>query len=145
MSKDKNGYAKGMYNKRLREYAKQAIKDLTLLAENLPEDQQTQIFNSDAMRPLFKSLFSLLQNNIVSQTQTNQASNPKTRAELEERRERLLKLCFEAINEIGLTMNAHSLAPYEMSILLSAGQNETLPALTGVKAVYLKGFSQRQR
>jgi hypothetical protein len=48
------------------------------------------------------------------------------------------------MNEIGWYMNAHNLAPYEMSILLNAGISEGLPAFTGMRAIYLKGISLNQ-
>jgi len=55
-----NGYDKetqNVYNMRLRTYAQQAIKDLALLAEKLPEDQQKQIFNTKNMWPLIRNIY----------------------------------------------------------------------------------------
>jgi hypothetical protein len=45
MSENKNGYSKqvqSVYNNRIKNYANLALKDLALLAERLPEDQQTE-------------------------------------------------------------------------------------------------------
>ena len=45
MSEKKNGYSKqvqSVYNSRIKAYAKLALQDLTLLAQKLPEDQQSR-------------------------------------------------------------------------------------------------------
>jgi len=144
LNKEKNGYSKEMqnvYDDRLEVYALKAIKDLTLLADKLPEAQQAGIFNDKTMGPLFRSLFKFL-SEAANQPQSIQKADKKTgEEEKQERRSRVLLLCHEAVNEIGDTMNARSLAPYEMNVLLFAGQNSVLPALTGTNAVYIKGLS----
>ena len=47
------------YKKRVEKYAIQALKDLALLAEKLPEEQLAQIFDSETVRPFFASLLAL--------------------------------------------------------------------------------------
>jgi hypothetical protein len=67
------------------------------------------------------------------------------REELEKRRTRVLALCYAALNEIGDLFNARNLAPEVMEILMEAGLSETLLTMTGLKAVYIKGFSPRKQ
>jgi len=43
--KEKRGFNKSLYNSRIRKYAIQGLKDLTLLADQLPEEQLNKIFN----------------------------------------------------------------------------------------------------
>jgi hypothetical protein len=148
LNKEKNGYNKeiqNVYNNRLRAYAIQALKDLALLADKLPEAEQAQVFNNNTMAPLFQSLFSFSGDKPGHNLQTiEDLSKKMDQEQLQKRRSRILLLCYETVNVIGDTMNAHNIAPYEMSILLNAGQNDALPALTGTKAVYLKGFGLHQ-
>ena len=66
------------------------------------------------------------------------------REELEKRGTRVLALCYAALNEIGDVFNARNLAPDVMEILMEAGPSETLPTITGLKAVYIKGLSLRE-
>jgi len=146
LNKEKIGYNKetqNTYNNRLRDYAIQAIKDLTLLANKLPEAQQDQIFTDNTMRQLFRSLFNLLNCNAANQAKTiEDLDKVMDEEQMQKRRSRILLLCYEAVNEIG--SRGSYLAPYEMSILLQGGQSNSLPVLTGTNAVYLKAFSLHQ-
>ena len=136
MNDKKNGYSKpvqSVYNNRIGKYAAQALRDLVLLAEKLPEKQRAQIFNEETLTPLMRGIFSL---------RTKQQIDEK---EAEERRTRILQLCYGILNEVGSLGNASELAPDIMNILTLGGQSETLPTITALKAIYLKGFSKRQR
>jgi hypothetical protein len=53
-------------------------------------------------------------------------------------------LCYDVLNEIGTLENALDLAPDIMKILTMGGLHETLPTITALKAIYLKGFSNQQ-
>jgi hypothetical protein len=148
LSKEKSGYNKTMqnvYDNRLRDYALQALKDLALLAEKLPEDQQAQIFNAGTTAPLFQGLFTLAARTGSEKLQTLEdllkTTDPN---ELENKRSRILLLCKEAVDAIAGINNAHNLAPYEMRILLDTGSSDGLPALTAIKAVYIKAFGSNQ-
>ena len=58
ISENKNGYSKAVqavYNSRIKTYAKQALQDLALLAEKLPEDQQAEIFNDQNVAATIQS------------------------------------------------------------------------------------------
>jgi hypothetical protein len=72
------------YDNRLRQYAARAIKDLALLAEKLPEEQQDKIFNEKNMQPLFQALFSL--------PALKQNDAKEKRVEFEKRRVRVIGL-----------------------------------------------------
>jgi len=136
MSDRKNGYNKQtqyVYNSRIRNYAVQALKDLALLAEKLPEKQQAQIFNEDTLSALVYGIFRF---------RTVQQIDEK---EARERQSRILSLCYLVLNEVGYTENAWSLAPDIMNILVMGGSSETVATITGLKAVYLEGFLKQQK
>jgi len=136
MSDRKNGYNKqtqNVYNSRIRNYAVQALKDLALLAEKLPEKQQAQIFNEDTLSSL---VCGILRFRTVQQIDEKEAR---------ERQSRILSLCYLVLNEVGYRENAWSLAPNIMNILVMGGSSETVDTITGLKAVYLKGFSKQQK
>jgi len=131
----KNGYNKqtqNVYNNRIKNYAIQALRDLALLAEKLPEKQQAQIFNEETLTSLVRNIFGF---------QTKQQIDEK---ETQERRTRILQLCYDIVNEMGTMENASDLAPDVMNILTMGGLHETLPTITALKAIYLKGFSKQQ-
>jgi hypothetical protein len=135
MNDKKNGYSKqfqNVYNNRIRKYATRALRDLVLLAEKLPEKQQAQIFNEETLSPLVHSIFSF---------RTKQQTDEKG---AQERRTRILQLCYTILSEVGTLGNASDLAPDIMNMLTLGGQHETLPAITALKAIYLKGFSKQQ-
>lgn len=129
----KRGYTaevRSAYNRRIVEYAKKGIEDLTLLAEKLPEDLQAQIFNKETLRPLLQKVFTM----------------PKIEAETKEeylrKRKRIVELCYETVNIMGFLDNAWRLAPEIMDTLIKAGLHETIDTLVGLKAVYLEGLKQ---
>ncbi len=65
-SKTKVGYDKHMqdvYDDRLRKYATDALKDLKLLAEKLPEEQLEKIFNVENTQPFIGALLALKSDN----------------------------------------------------------------------------------
>ncbi len=133
MSKDKNGYSKdvqNVYNNRLRNYAGQALKDLALLAENLPEYQQEQVFNVVNLSPFIRNVFKV-----------RAKENYETK-EFEQRRKRILSLSWDALSIIGFSDNAWNLAPDVMNILIKAGLHETFDTFVNLKAIYIKGFNQ---
>jgi hypothetical protein len=132
MSENKNGYDKqtqSVYNNRIKNRAAQALKDLGVLAEKLPEKQQAQIFSYENLTPLTRRAFVF------------QARKPVDEEETQERRARLLLLCYRVLNEIAQD-NAWHLAPDVMKILTLGGSGDTLPGIIGLKAIYLKGFSK---
>jgi hypothetical protein len=62
MEEKKEKYSKekrNVYDYRLKKYAVQALKDLALLAEKLPEKQQSEIFSVENTSPFLRTLFSL--------------------------------------------------------------------------------------
>jgi len=135
MNEKKNGYSKqtqNVYNNRIKNYPTRALRDLTLLAEKLAEKQQAQIFNEETLTPLVRSIFSF---------RTKQQIDEK---EAQERRTRILQLCYTILDEIGTLENALDLAPDIMNILTMGGHYEVLPTITALKAICFKGFPKQQ-
>ena len=135
MSPDKTGYSKevqNVYNNRLRTYANQAIKDLALIAQNLPEDQQQQIFNHKNLYQLFRGLFEI---------KYKDNYEPK---EFELKQKRVLKNCLDAMLIIGFKDNAWNLAADVMKVLVDAGLRETFDTFIYLKGIFIKAFNQPQ-
>lgn len=133
MNKEKNGYNKetqNVYNNRLKNYAIDAIKDLALLAEKLPEDELKDIFNEKTMMPLIRNVF---------RTKIKENYEQK---EFEQRVQRILRLSYDTLSVIGFNNNAWNLAPEVMNILIKAGLNETFDTMVNLKAIFIKGFNQ---
>jgi len=144
LSSDKRGYREDLqsaYNNRIIDYATRGLKDLLLLAEKLPEEAQAEVFNEETLAPLMRNLFRLIVKEHVEVADIPEIN----REELEKRRTRVLALCYAALDEIGDLFNARNLAPDIMEILMEAGPSETLPTITGLKAVYIKGLSLREQ
>lgn len=133
MNEEKNGYTKevqNVYNNRLKTYAVQALKDLALLAEKLPEDQQEEVFNVKNMSPLIRNIFRA------------KIKENYEKEEFEQRCKRILCLSWNALSEIGFRDNAWNLAPDIMSVLIKAGLNESFDTMVNLKGIYIKGFNQ---
>lgn len=132
---ENNGYDKetqNVYNMRLRSYAQRAIKDLTLLAQKLPEDQQKQIFNTKTMNPLIRNIY-----------RAKNKENQNTQDEqFQQRCHRILNLSYETLTEIGFKDNAWHLARDVMKILIHAGLNESFDTIVGLKAVFIAATNQ---
>ena len=106
MSENKSSYNKAIqsvYNSRIKNYAKKALQDLALLAEKLPEDQQTEIFNSKNTGELLRA--------ILRQTPEEMTRLEKDKAQAKKKRERLLPLCTNLIALLNDSNLAHLLAP----------------------------------
>jgi hypothetical protein len=143
LSDDKKGYTaetRSSYNRRMVDYAISGISDLLLLAERLPEGMQAEVFNEETLAPLMRNLFRLIVKEHAEVVEFPEIN----REELEKRRARVLALCYTVLDEIGDSFNARNLAPDVMKILTEAGPSETLPTITGLKAVYVKGLSLRE-
>jgi hypothetical protein len=136
LSEDKAGYNKATqstYDRRIVEYCQEALKDLKLLAERLSEEHQAEIFNEQYLGPLLKNIFIL------------RIKRDMEKEELDQRRNRILQVCYDALSDIGVLTNAWALAPDIMKILQQAGPTDTIHIITGLKAIYLKGLSQQQK
>src|SRR5450759_31394 len=132
MNKEKTGYSKevqNVYNNRLKTYAVQALKDLALLAEKLPEDQQKDVYNEGNMSPLIRNIFRA------------KIKENYEKEEFEQRRKRILRLSYDSLSEIGFRDNAWNLAPDIMNVLVKAGLNEIFDTMVGLKGIFIKGFS----
>ena len=123
-----------VYNWRIKKYTLQALKDLVLLTEKLPEDRQAEIFNEETLTPLIRNLFRLIPKPFVEVADLPGLDKD----ELEKRRKRILTLCHIALEEIGDIINARNLAPDITRALTEAGPQETMSTITGLRAVYTK-------
>ena len=133
LTQEKKGYNKdtqNVYNSRLKSYAVDALKDLALLAEKLPEDELKDIFNKKTMMPLIRNVF------------RGKIKENYEQEELEQRVQRILELSYETLSTIGFRDNAWNLAPDVMSILCKAGLHETYDTFVGIKAIFIKGVAQ---
>ncbi len=126
MSEKKNGYSaqvQNVYNYRIKKYAIQALKDLALLVQKLPEDQQSEIFNEENMYELLKALFKL---------------DPKLWSEkelLRKKRRRLLRLCYHIIMLFDDSTFAALMAPLQCDVMVKEGGH-----LAFLKAVYYRSL-----
>jgi len=154
LNDSKKGYTaevKSAYNRRIVEYAKKGLEDLKLLAEKLPEEFQAQIFNEETLRPLISSLFHFYRPEMGEEVLKRTVGLLGERMmwvptpldkELENRRKRIVQLCYLTLDVIGDSTNAWQLAPEIMDTLIKAGLHETFGTLIGLKAVYLEGYKQ---
>jgi len=129
----KQGYTKevrSVYNRRIIEYAKRGLEDLALLAENLPENQLAEVFNKKSLGPLVKAVFRLR-----IKPDTNER-------ELHKRRERILKLSYLTLTQIGILQNAWALAPNVMRVLTKAGLSD-IDIIMGLKAIYIQSLTEK--
>ena len=133
MSENKNGYSKqvqSVYNNRIKNYAKLALKDLALLAQKLPEDQQTEIFNDQNIINLLAALLKL---NPAQLTELND-----NRVLAKKKRERLLPLCYELITLLNDSNLAHLMAPVGTRYMTKEGGQ-----LAFLKAVYYRSLDSK--
>jgi len=134
MSENKNGYSKAVqavYNSRIKSYAKQAIQDLALLAQKLPEDQQADIFNSGNMKPFFEALLKLSPEEIIQLTKNKELTRNK--------RNRLLPLTCQIINLLNDSNLSWLIAPIGARYLLKEGGH-----LAHLKAIYYRSLNDRE-
>ncbi len=121
MGEKANGYTKevrSVYNYRVRKYAIQALKDLALLAQKLPEDQQAEIFNEQNMRDLFRAILKLPNTLINDELLQKQ------------KRQRLLPICYELITLLDDSTFCHLIAPTVWPVMRN--EKGQLPFLRGV-------------
>ena len=121
-----------MYKYRIKKYTVQVLKDLTLLAERLPEDQQAEIFCAENLNPLLRILFKY------------RFRQGLTEEELERRRVRLLQLCYDFISQTGSLENAFGLASDIMKVLNYAG-GPTIDSVRGLLAIYIASLNPESK
>ena len=148
MSKDKSGYAKEVYDSRLRAYTIRMIEDLCLIATLAPEKVQSDVFsvagdlsdklvqkphkskgiqkhdkslrNSKTLSDFLRLVFTLRINPNLSEQ------------ELEKRRIRLLHLAFHLLSYLGL--QGYQLAPKAHQLL-----QQKVPS--GIQAILMEAYS----
>lgn len=133
MSQNKNGYSKqvqAVYNSRVKTYAKQALQDLALLAEKLPEDQRAEIFNEENTFPLFRAL--------LKQTPEELARLEENKDLSKEKRQRLLPLIYNIITLLNDSNLSHLIAPVGARYMVRERVE-----LAHLKAIYYRSQSDR--
>lgn len=132
-SENKNGYSKAVqavYNSRIKSYAKQALYDLALLAEKLPEEQKAEVFNAKNVTPLFKAILKQSPEEITRLEQDKVLAKKK--------RERLLPLCAGLIFLLNDSNLSHLLAPIGARYMIREGGQ-----LAHLKAIFYRSQSGR--
>ena len=133
MSENKNGYSKAVqavYNSRVKTYAKQALKDLALLGEKLPEDQQAEIFNSPNTLPLFRALLKLTPEQITQLVADKSLVRKK--------RQRLIPLTYNIITLLNDSNLSWLIAPVGARYMIKEGGH-----LAHLKAIYYCSMNGR--
>ena len=115
----------------IRQVAQKEIADLTRLAEILPEDQQDQIFNDQKLYPFLKALLHFSTDYGISREGDELIYTP----EAEERRQRLLKLCYDIIGLLDNSGFAGLLAPTVWNVTIKEGG-----ALPHLRAIYYQSL-----
>jgi hypothetical protein len=120
----------------IRQVAQKEIVDLTRLAEILPEDQQSQIFNDNKLWPFLKALFNFSASYGVTIEKDELIYTP----EAEARRLRLIKLCYDIISVLNESTFAELLAPtLHIATAIEGG------ALANMRAIYYESLSGVKR
>jgi hypothetical protein len=119
-----------VYKNRIRTYAKTALKDLTLLAQKLPEEEQAEIFNENNLTPLFKAL---LQPNPEEMT-TLENDTELTK----KKRQRLIPICYSLITTLNKYNLSHLIAPVGTRYMISNNEK-----LAFIKAIFYRCQSSR--
>jgi len=130
LNETKMGYNKktqDKYDARLAQYVLRGLEDLALLAEKLPEDQQSEIFNEKTLRPFFKGLFRLE----IPAKDHQEYLKIKGSKEMIEKRKRLLRLAASALQFIGDYKFVGGIVPEPMKPYMSM----TWPPLKNIKAL----------
>ena len=125
LSTSKQGFTaevQATYDRRIVEYAKRGIADLTLLAAHLPEAQLQDVLNHANLKDLIRTLFALPAAEDVA---------------LQERRRRLLPLCHEVIATLDSIDFAMRLAPEIWRVIVK--EKGPLP---GIRTVYYRSLVQ---
>ena len=108
------GYDKAsqrIYDKRLQRNIGKAFKELTLLADNLPEEQLEEHFNAKTLAPFFEALFKLE----ISAADHKDWVEKKESTEIRAKRDRLLKIAGAALMTIGNDMFVRKVLPELLS------------------------------
>ncbi len=131
LNETKQGYSnsvKSAYNRRIIEYAKRGIEDLTLLAQKLTEDQQAEIFTKEKLAPFLRVLFK------------HRFKPQMSKEELEKRRKRLLEICYDHLSYLGSEENAWSLAYKPMKVFTFKSH----PTPVGLEAIYIASLGETE-
>jgi hypothetical protein len=131
-----NKNVQAVYNSRIRKEIDLALKDLTLLAEELPEKQLEKIFSAETLKPFFKALFQL---------EIKKAKDHKDwlqkKKELKPRRDRLLKLSGAVLRTIGNGRFAVVLLPESLKFEL----DQMNSSVENLRVVFYAAMQEQER
>jgi hypothetical protein len=97
LAEDKRGWNRSAYNSRIREYAIQGLDDLALLAERLPEEKLQEIFNEKTLANFFRALLK-----IEMPAEDHEGwQRIKETPEMLKKRDRLLRICWAVLKQMG--------------------------------------------
>ena len=129
---------KSKYDRRLWKYATEGLQDLTLIAENLPEEIQRKIFNEKYLKLFFKAIF-----NVALHWQTIDKEGAKMNlSKFYHKRKRMLKICNMALSEIGQPSNAEFLANdvWEIIKQLPSSPQDAVYGTNAIQAIQIEGY-----
>lgn len=126
-----------VYDGRLRVRVKKALKDLTLLADNLPEEQLTQLFNSETLTPFFQALFKLE----IGARGKDHNDWLQKKKELKPKRDRLLKLSGAVLRKIGDGKFAVTLLPESLRFEL----DQMKSSIENLRVVFHTSMQEQER
>jgi len=131
-----NKNVQAVYNSRIRKEIDLALKDLTLLAEGLPEKQLEKIFSAETLKPFFKTLFQL---------EIKGAKDHKDwlqkKKELKPKRDRLLKLSGAVLRIVGDGRFAVALLPESLRFEL----DQMNSSVENLRAVFYTSMHAQER
>jgi hypothetical protein len=136
LSETKQGYNISEYDRRIVEYTSKGLEDLTLLAQELPEEQQAKIFNKETLQPLFKAIFRLE----IPAKDHEEYLKIKSSEEIVKKRKRLLGLCDSALNLIGDYSFVGDIVPEPMRPFMSA----SWPPIDNIKALLYTSLKEEE-
>ena len=127
---------KSKYDDRLWLYATKALKDLTLIAEKLPEDLQRDIFNKTHLEPFFRAIFSLTMH------WDKMEKAQKGFSKITYKGKRMLNVCNLALSEIGQRRNAALLAINSWPIIkqLPSSTHDAIYGTNAIQAIQIEGY-----
>jgi len=128
LKKTKVGYTNehsSKYNRRIIEYAKKGIEQLTLLAENLPEEQLEEIFNRDNLRRFFANVLFKVEPNMIDEKKRKK------------RRRRILELWHTIVFAMRTPGFAAHLAPEAYEAIKTREQHDEIAAFIAIRSAIL--------
>jgi len=136
---NKAGYNKNTqstYDNRLEEDIVQALRDLTLLAERLPDKQLERVFNAKTLTTFFQALFKL-----KIEAEGNHKDWLQKKKDLKPKRDRLLKLSGAVLKIIGDGRFAVVLLPESLRFEL----DQVRSSVENLRPIFYTSMQEQER